>query len=137
MLYQTDKAKGYLLEIALAEKLDEFLEIENNHPDLLEYFTVHGSRTLSSTQPELNLFLILTKGSGFARAVAMPYVRSYNYQLGIPQLIVEYSQPDAPATIAGYARAVPLSEPCFRDGVWIENLGMLDTDYAALLLDGS
>ncbi len=78
MLYQTDKAKGYLLEIALAEKLDEFLEIENNHPDLLEYFTVHGSRTLSSTQPELNLFLILTKGSGFARAVAMPYVRSYN-----------------------------------------------------------
>ncbi len=135
MLYQTNEAEGNLLTIALSEKLDKFIEIENSDPRLVEYFTAHGSRTVSSTQPELNLFLVLTKGSGFARAVPMPYVRSYNYQLGIPQLIVEYNQPDAPATIAGYARAVPLSEPCVRGGIYIEDLRMLDTDYAAMLID--
>ncbi len=135
MLYQTDKAEGNLLTIALSEKLDKLIEIENSDPRLVEYFTAHGSRTVSSTQPELNLFLVLAKGSGFARAVPMPYIRSYNHQLSIPALVVEYSDSEAPATIAGYARAVPLSEPCVRGKIYIEDLRMLDTDYAALLVE--
>lgn len=133
---KNSRVSTYRLEsIAKSERLDKFLQIENTQPDLIEYFTAHGSRTLSIDHQELNLFLVLTKGSGFARAIPMPYVRSYNYQLGIPQLVVEYSQPDAPTTKAGYARAVPLSQPCDRSEVWVEDLKMLDTDYAALLVD--
>ncbi len=131
---KNSRVSTYRLEsIAKSERLDKFLQIENTQPDLIEYFTAHGSRTLSIKRPELNLFLVLCKGDGFTRAVPMPYNRTYNSQ-GIPQLVVEYSEPEMPATIAGYARAVPLSEPYVRGGIYIEDLGMLDTDYAAMLV---
>lgn len=71
--------------IAISERLDEFLEIEDSSPEVVEYLTVHGSRTVSNDFPELNVFLVLRIGAGFARAVPMPYIRAYNNKLGIPQ----------------------------------------------------
>lgn len=130
----------YLENIAITERLDEFLEIENSSPEVVEYLTLHGSRTVSNDFPELNVFLVLRKGMGFARAVPMPYIRAYNSKHRIPQLVVEYSQEDAPATLEGYAKAVDL--PCDAEGgslrdhrseVYVHDLGMLDTDYAATL----
>lgn len=123
-----------LEKIANAEAIDEFLERgEDCQGEVIEYCTTHGSRWLSKERPERNLFLVLTKGDGFARAVALPYVRTYNSKLGIPQLVVEYSHQDAPATIAGYAQAVPLSESSDGSEIYIEDLGILDTEYAAML----
>lgn len=119
--------------IARSEGLDKFLKIEEIHLKAIEYSTIHGSRWLSVDCPELNLFLVLSKGAGFARAVPMPYVRFYNSKLGVPQLLVEYSHPEKPATIAGYAQAVLLPELCDRDDIYIEDLGILDTEYAAML----
>lgn len=119
--------------IAKSEGLDKLLELENSLPGYMEYCTVHGSRWLSKERPELNLFLVLAKGEGFARAVPMPYVRTYNSRLGVPQLVVEYSRPDAPATLAGYAQAVPLPNNVDRSEVYIEELRMLDTEYAEML----
>lgn len=122
-----------LENIAITERLDEFLEIENSSPEVVEYLTAHASRTVSNDFPELNIFLVLKKGAGFARAVSMPYIRAYNSKLGIPQLVVEYSHPNAPATIEGYAKASDLS--CDHCEVYVEDLGLLDTDYAAMLAD--
>jgi len=68
---------------------------------------------------------------GFANAVPMPYIRAYDSRLGIPVLLVDYNRPDAPATLAGYAQAVDLK--CNHREVYIEDLGMLDTDYARML----
>lgn len=123
--------------IAKSEGLDEFVEVEESKLGLIEYCTAHGSRWLSKDHPELNLFLVLTKGDGFARAVPMPYIRTYNNALEIPQLVVEYCRPDAPATIAGYAQAVPLPNLCAYDDIYIEGLGILDTEYAAMLANHS
>lgn len=121
-----------LEEIANSEAIDQFLEIgEDCQGEVVEYCTIHGSRWLSKERPESNLFLVIRKGDGFARAVPLPYVRTYNSSLGIPQLVVQYSHQDAPATLAGYAQAVDLS--CDRSEVYVEDLGMLDTEYAAML----
>ncbi len=98
-----------LTEIAFAERLDEFVELESYRPEVIEYSTVHGCRVVSRLRPELNLFVVLKKGEGFARAVPLPYVRSYNSFLGIPQLIVvEYNRSDASVKTTGWAGAIDL-----------------------------
>lgn len=72
---------------------------------------------------------------GFANAIPMPYIRFYSSDFGIPVLLVDYNRLDAPATLAGYAQAVDLK--CNRSKVYIEDLDMLDTDYAAMLANHS
>lgn len=165
-----------LIEIALCEGLDEFVGIADCDEKKVEYYTVHGWRNLSHARPELNQFFVLKTGAGFARAIAMPYVRSLNIVNQIPQLIVEWIVSDA--ATAGYAKAVKL--PYYTAGgvdafpigtlvvcinennlealsagyanallvlskgvsyrrrdiceVYIEDLQMLDTEYAAPLL---
>lgn len=69
-----------LENIAITERLDEFLEIDNSSPEVVEYLTTRGSRTVSNDFLELNVFLVLKKGVGFARAVPMPYIRAYKVQ---------------------------------------------------------
>lgn len=44
---------------------------------------------------------------------------------------MDYSRHDAPATVEGYAKAVDL--PCAYSEVYVEDLRMLDTQYAAML----
>lgn len=129
--FQPKTSPKNLEVVALTEGLDEFVEIEDSSLGVIEYLTVHGSRTLNRDRPNLNVFVVLKKGAGFALAISMPYIRSYNSKLGIPQLVVEYSQEDAPATLEGYAKAVDLPDDCRE--VYIEEMAMLDTDYAAML----
>ncbi len=68
------------LEIAKAEGLDEFVETEDSSPELVEYLTTRGSRTVSNDFPEINVFLIQRIGADFALAVPMPYIRAYKVQ---------------------------------------------------------
>lgn len=96
-----------LLEIAIAEELDEFVEIEGEKAGIVEYCTIHGYRILSSDRPFLNLFVVLKKGLGFAKAVPLAYVYSPNHKFHHPRLVVTCSSTDA-ATVAGYAKAVEL-----------------------------
>lgn len=91
----------------IAEDLDEFVELETEKPGIVEYSTIHGCRILSSDRPELNLFVVLKKGSGFAKAVPLPYVYSPNHKFHHPRLVVTCTPTEA-ATGAGYAKAVEL-----------------------------
>lgn len=75
------------------------------------------------------------RAKGFANAIPMPYIRFYSSDFGIPVLLVDYNRPDAPATLAGYAQAVDSKSDCSK--VYIEDLGILDTEYAAMLADPS
>lgn len=158
---------------AIAERLDEFVELESHRPGVIEYCTVHGCRIVSSHRPELNLFVVLKKGQGFARAVPLPYVYSYNSKHKIPQLrVVEYNRSDALATTTGWAGAIDLPYVIASDtgvypngtlvvsinatnheatsagyanalpwvaleqgDIYIEDLKMLDTQYANSLVD--
>lgn len=179
-LFPDSTRQKSLAEIAKSERLDEFVEIESEKAEVLEYCTVHGCRILSNNRPELNLFVVLKKGeefaeahllpyayspttrfrhsklvvtcipsdtateAGYARAISLPYIRvdlAIFYPLGT--LLVCVSDDNAEATEAGYANAVSLSNKGFlgsqRDcaEVYIEDLRMLDTDYADSLVDVS
>jgi hypothetical protein len=158
-----------LAEIAIAEELDEFVEIESCNQSRVEYNTVHGWRMLSTDRPELNQFFVFKRGKGFAKALAMSYIRFSDGVSNTPQLIVQSIVSDA--AIVGYAAAVSL--PYYITGtsdgyptgtlvvcinetnteaigegyanallcmaskssVYIEDMRMLDTDYADSLLD--
>lgn len=96
-----------LLEIAMAEGLDEFVEIESEKAGIVEYCTIHGYRLKASDRLELNLFVVLKKGVGFAKAVPLPYAYSPNHKFHHPRLVVTCSSTDA-ATQGGYAKAIEL-----------------------------
>lgn len=84
------------------------MQLESHRPGIIEYGTVHGCRSLSSDRPESSLFVVLTKGEGFARSLPLPYIYSYS-KLGIPQLRVAlYNRSDTLATKAGWAGAIDL-----------------------------
>lgn len=159
-----------LAEIAIAEELDEFVEIENCNQSRVEYSTVHGWRMLSSDRPGLNQFFVVTRGDGFAKALAMPYIRFTDGVSKVPQLVVQSIVSDAAiigyaasltlpyyiagtsdgyptgalvvridetnseATGEGYANALP--RVVSRSDIYIEDKQMLDTEYAASLVDG-
>lgn len=158
-----------LAEIAIAEKLDEFVEMESCNESRAEYNTVHGWRMLSSDRPGLNEFFVFKKGDGFAKALAMPYIRFTDGVSKTPQLIVQSIVSDAAivgyaaavslpyyitgtsdgyptgtlvvrinetnseAIGEGYANAVPM--PISKSDIYIENMQMLDTEYADSLVD--
>lgn len=108
-LFPTRAKQKFLAEIAVAEGLDEFVKLENQKAEVVEYTTVHGCRICSSDRPGLNMFVVLKKGNGFIPARSLPYVyRNSSPGWGkCPQLVVACSPTDA-ATQAGYSRAVPL-----------------------------
>lgn len=88
--------------------LDEFLQLESYRPGIIEYSTVHGCRILTSDRSELNLFVVLTKGEEFAKALPLPYVYSRS-KLGIPQLrVVVYNRSEDPVKTALWAGAIDL-----------------------------
>lgn len=82
------------------------LAIEASNERQIEYDTVHGWRILSCDRPELNQFFVCKEGVGFAKALAMPYIRSISSASQIPQLLVEYIVSDA--AIVGYAKSIEL-----------------------------
>lgn len=173
-LFQGQKS---LVEIAIAEGLDEFVELETSEGGTVKYSTVHGCRTLSSDRPELSSFVVLTKGFGYAKAVPLPYNRylpncefndhrlvrdlspiptaiyaAYGKAAQLPDevylkfhstccfniclpnsLKVSINSQNEEATSAGYANAVPI--PISKNDIYIEDLQMLDTEYAASLVD--
>lgn len=118
--------------VAETDGLDNFSELGYTWPGYVEYKTTHGTRCLNVEEPEACLFEVTKNGGGFAKAVKLPYmVNLYsNYSDEYPEgaLVVCTSNEEAKA---GYASAVPLSEP----PPYIEDLGMLDTEYAAMLLE--
>jgi len=156
-----------LEQTANSENLDNFLVTENAEPGIIEYSTNHGLRVLCPDCPEVNQFVIVKKGKGFAKARNLPYIYLQNCEP--PQLIVESPSADAigygyatavrlPYAIAGkideypegtlivcitednkeaaafgYANAVLL--PYSLDSVYVQKIDMLDTEYAAMLVD--
>lgn len=130
--------------------LDQAVEIENFFCGRVDYSTVHGSRSVGIFL-EFNQFLVVKEGAGFARAREIPYLyfpsnKAANSSLRMPNmllnlaevypaaaLIVCITSDNQEATDAGYANAVPI--PGLRSNVYIENLKMLDTDYADSLVD--
>lgn len=108
-LFPTRAKQKFLAEIAVAEGLDEFVKLENQKAEVIEYSTVHGCRICSSDRPALNMFVVLKKGNGFIPERSLPYVHrtSSPGEDKCPQLVVACSPTDT-ATQAGYARAVPL-----------------------------
>ncbi len=163
---------------ASAENLDRVVELENCSVGRVEYCTVHGCRVLSCDLPELNLFVVLKNGEGFAGAQLLPYDYSPTNRFRHSKLVVTCIPTDT-ASEAGYARAIALPYihvdlvlfyplgtlvVCVRDDnaeaigagyanavllsgkgvsgiqrdcseVYIEDMQMLDTDYAASLVD--
>lgn len=95
-----------LTEIAKSEGLDEFVELEISDDEQVQYCTVHGQRVLHRDRPEANEFFVFKAGAGFAKAIAMPYVRSLDSNNQIEQLVVERIVSDAAAV--GYAKAIVL-----------------------------
>lgn len=161
-----------LLEIAIAEKLDKFVEFVESYHDVksqVEYITVHGWRVLSSDRPGLNQFYVFNRGDGFVKALEMPYIRFIDGVSNTPQLVVQaivsesaivgyaaavalpyyiagtsegyptgalvvrIDQTNSEAIGEGYANALP--RVVSRSDVYIEDLQILDTDYAASLVD--
>lgn len=112
-------------EIAKAEKIDEFFYVTKCSLGIIEYSTEHGLRTLSIENPEKKLFLVRCledSDSGFAMAEQMSYHEILEALDSINKLLDSI-------------HTRPISKSYIRDGVWIENLDMLDTDYAAMLAD--
>ena len=70
--------------------------------------------------------------AGYAKAVRLPYANSDRID-EYPQgtTIVCIAEDNEEAVTFGYANAVPLPFDC--DSIYIEDLGMLDTEYTALL----
>ncbi|KJH70055.1 hypothetical protein [Aliterella atlantica] len=113
-----------LVEIALAEGLDEFAELESVKEGTVEYWTMHGYRRRSCDRPKHNIFFVVEDRAGFARANDIPYELHYSWELltyeeiaqahqslesaDVPMLIVNFVSPNEPAAEAGWAKAVEL-----------------------------
>lgn len=95
-----------------------------------DFETVHGLRSLNKDCPERNQFLVTGTGDGFARSKNLPYIYLPATKCESSQLIVE--NPCAEAVVAGYAQAERIDE---QGSVYIERIDMLDTEYAAMLID--
>ncbi len=77
---------------------------------------------------------IQATAAGYATAIRLPYAiigKIDEYPEGT--MIVCITEDSEASVDSGYANAVPL--PFDRDSVYIEKLNMLDTDYAAMLVN--
>lgn len=122
--------------VAEADGLDEFAELKYCMSGYVEYKTTHGIRCLNVaveySGQEQSCFEVTEYGGGFAKAVKLPYIvyrNSDEYPNGT--LVVYTSNQDA--TAAGYVSAIPLAV-ALPKLPYIHDLGMLDTEYAAMLL---
>ncbi len=51
----------FMKAIAMAEELDEFIEVEDSQPGLIDYTIVHGFRILYADRPGYNQFVVAKK----------------------------------------------------------------------------
>lgn len=130
--------------IAVADGLDRFVRLECCWPGFVEYETKHGVRYLDVYDPTKRQFQVMRSADNFAVAVPLPYivvppVGSNDSHLLVPD--VDKYQPGTlivhvipwlhqEARVAGYDNAISTNYTLPEE---IEDLEMLDTDYAALL----
>lgn len=135
-------APSYIYELAIAENLDEFVEVLHCDRTCIEYATLYGRRVLDFENTKACYFQVEIKrcdlhyaceptSQGFASAVRLPYFIARDSYYPAGTLIVRVMFWEEEAIAAGYANAISL-EPIGQQKS--DRLYMLDSNRAAALV---